>query len=187
MKGAHVPKKHQRAVSTVSVPVSVPLNTTMAVILITLLGGVSLWAAMTLFSLPATAPDGQETPFSALVVRYLVGAVMIGVFVLPAMALARGLLARKPFAIFDETGVQILKLPMMRNHITWAHVDEIGGKGIWVVLIDKRTRRHKMLESLIGAKGLWLPTILAAGGAAPLAQAISDFRPDLFHVGPKDR
>ena len=161
-------------------PVTLNISKVVAWPLAVLLIGAGIWLGSVLLSPPNTQLDGVNYSFTSLLVRYLLGVVMVAAVLWPAGVLINALLKDSPFAIFDESGIRAIKWPFMRNQIDWENVDQLSGRGIWVVLMDKNKRQHKMIEGIVGAKGLWLPTVLAEGGAARVAEAIRTFQPELL-------
>lgn len=163
--------------------IRIDLSRIVAIPLIMILLGLSTWLVITLFSLPTVDPAGVKLPGSEILTRFVLGGILSLAMIAPAYTMIRAMLEKRPLMVFDQTGAQGLNWPLMRRSINWEDVDDFLGKGIWVVMLDKNKRRHKMIESLTGAKGLWLPTVLAKGGTAAVADAIKTFRPDLFNPG----
>lgn len=161
-------------------PIAIGLSRAVAIPFILILLGLAGWLGVTILALPMQDENGVAYPVLSLMARYSLGFAMVLALASPALIAMRAFSTGRPFAYFDETGVYGLNWPLMRKFIAWDDVDQLSGKGIWVVMIDKNKRQHKMIEGLMGAKGLWLPTIMGAGGAAPIAEAIRTFRPDLF-------
>lgn len=161
-------------------PIRIELSRHVAVPVTLILLGVSGWLALTLITLPVRDEFGVAVSVQDLIARYVLGGSLALAMAAPAWTMIRAMMTDRPFACFDETGVRALNWPLMRNSIAWQDVDQLTGKGIWVVMLDRNNRRNKMIESMIGAKGLWLPTILAKGGAARIAESIRTYRPDLF-------
>lgn len=173
-----MPAKNKKAPE----PIAIPLSRGMAYPLLIVFLGLAGWLGVTLLSLPMADDAGVPYPTLSLVARYSLGGALVLALASPAYTIIRSFSSGRPFAYFDETGVYGLNWPLMRQFIAWDDVDQLSGKGIWVVLVDKNKRQHKMIEGLMGAKGLWLPTIMGQGGAAPIAEAIRTFRPDLFSL-----
>lgn len=163
-------------------PITIGLSRGMAIPLILVLFGLAGWLSVTILALPMKDESGVNYPVLSLIARYSLGLAMVLALASPALTAIRAFFSGRPFAYFDDTGIYGLNWPLMRKFIAWDDVDQLSGKGIWVVLIDKNKRQHKMIEGLMGAKGLWLPTIMGEGGAAPIADAIRTFRPDLFSL-----
>lgn len=163
-------------------PIAIGLSRGMAIPFVLVLLGLAGWLAVTVLSLPMQDESGVAYPVLSLAARYSLGFALVLALASPALTAISAFRTRRPFAYFDETGVYGLNWPLMRKFIAWDDVDQLSGKGIWVVMIDKNKRQHKMIEGLMGAKGLWLPTIMGEGGAAPIADAIRTFRPDLFSL-----
>nr|WP_306265362.1 hypothetical protein [Pararhizobium sp. IMCC3301] len=163
-------------------PIRIELSRNVAIPLTLILLAMSGWLALTLIGLPVRDEFGVAVSVQDLIAGYVLGGSLALAMAAPAYTMIRAMMMNRPFACFDETGVRALNWPLMRNSITWQDVDKLTGKGIWVVMLDRKNRRHKMIESMVGAKGLWLPTILAKGGTAPIAEAIRTYRPDLFSV-----
>tara|TARA_R110000868_G_scaffold11981_41_gene58221 strand:+ start:394 stop:927 length:534 start_codon:yes stop_codon:yes gene_type:complete len=161
-------------------PIRIELSRNVAIPLTLILLAMSGWLALTLFALPIRDEFGVAVPMRDLIAGYVLGGALALAMAAPAYTMIRAMMMNLPFACFDETGVRALNWPLMRNRITWQDVDKLTGKGIWVVMLDRKNRRHKMIESMVGAKGLWLPTVLARGGGASIAEAIRAYRPDLF-------
>ncbi len=170
-------------VNETAVPIRIELSRNVAIPIITILVGLALWLMFTLFALPVVNEAGVRLPFSALLTRFALGGLLAAAMLAPAYTMIRAILEKRPLMTFSETGVEALNWPLMRRSIKWQDVDHLMGKGIWVVLLDKNKRRHKMVESLTGAKGLWLPTVLAQGGTAAVAEAMKTFQPELFELG----
>lgn len=164
-------------------PIEIELSRGVAIPIIVILLGLAIWLLLTLFALPTVDESGLELPASVILTRFALGGVITAAMVAPAYTMIRAILENRPLMVFDEIGVRALNWPLMRRSIIWQDVDELMGKGIWVVMLDKNKRRHKMVESLTGAKGLWLPTVLAKGGTAAVADAMKTFRPQLFEIG----
>ncbi|MEP0519733.1 MAG: hypothetical protein ABJO09_07440 [Hyphomicrobiales bacterium] len=161
-------------------PIAIGLSRAVAIPFILVLLGLAGWLGVTILALPMQDESGVAYPVLSLVARYSLGFAMVLALASPAITAIRAFSTGRPFAYFDDKGVYGLNWPLMRKFIAWDDVDQLSGKGIWVVMIDKNKRQHKMIEGLMGAKGLWLPTIMGVGGAAPIAEAIRAFRPDLF-------
>lgn len=164
-------------------PIQIDLSRYIALPIIAILLGLATWLLVTLFALPTVDRTGVDLPGAEILTRFTLGGLIAVAMIAPAYTMIRAILENRPLMIFDETGVRALNWPLMRRSIIWQDVDQLMGKGIWVVLLDKNKRRHKMIESLTGAKGLWLPTVLAKGGTAAVADAVKTFRPELFEAG----
>ncbi|MEH6728919.1 MAG: hypothetical protein V7703_22455 [Hyphomicrobiales bacterium] len=164
-------------------PIQIELSRNVAIPIIIILVGLATWLVVTLFALPIINEAGVRLPVSGILTRFTLGGLLAVAMTAPAYTMIRALLEKRPLMTFDETGVRALNWPLMRRSIIWQDVDQLMGKGIWVILLDKNKRRHKMVESLAGAKGLWLPTALAKGGTAAVADAMKTFQPELFEMG----
>lgn len=164
-------------------PIEIELSRGMAVPIIAVLLGLATWLIVTLFALPTVDQTGVDLPGTEILTRFALGGLLAVALIAPAYTMIRAILDKRPLMTFDETGIRALNWPLMRRSIIWQDVDQLMGKGIWVVMLDKNKRRHKMIESLTGAKGLWLPTVLAKGGTAAVADAVKTFRPELFEAG----
>lgn len=164
-------------------PIEIELSRNVAMPVIVVLVGLAVWLVVTLFALPVSNETGMRLPVSGILTRFTLGGLLAVAMLAPAYTMIRAILENRPLMTFDDTGVHALNWPLMRRSILWQDVDHLMGKGIWVVLLDKNKRRHKMVESLAGAKGLWLPTVLAKGGTAAVAEAMKTFQPELFELG----
>lgn len=164
-------------------PIQIELSRAMAIPVIAILMGLSIWLLVTLFALPTVDRAGADLPGAEILTRFTLGGILAIAMMAPAYTMIIAILQNRPLMTFDDSGVRALNWPLMRRSIVWEDVDQLMGKGIWVVMLDKHKRRHKMIESLTGAKGLWLPTVLAKGGTAAVADAVKTFRPDLFQPG----
>ena len=102
------------------------------------------------------------------------------IFGFPGYQLARMALHLAPLLVTDGETVSRPKLGIGRKAIAWEQVGEIGLRGIWLILLDGRIAQSRFTKVMFGARGLWIPGLLAEGGGPAVMNFVQAHRPDLM-------
>jgi hypothetical protein len=125
--------------------------------------------------------QAAQSPSSidAMLALGIIGLIAV-LIAIPGLMLLSAVRQGLPLLKLSAERIDRIPLGFGRTHIEWAHISDIGLRGVWIILIDNRVLQNKLLMGLVGAKGLWIPAILAEGGGAKVMAAIHEIRPDLL-------
>ena len=99
----------------------------------------------------------------------------------PGFQFLRLVATATPFITTDGTVVRRARLGFGQTQIAWKDVGEFGLRGIWIILVDGRISQGRVIRSIMGTRGLWLPAMLVDGGGSRTMQFASAHRPDLVN------
>lgn len=118
--------------------------------------------------------------FGQLLVIFLLVGLFVALLAFPAFSLIQGAATKRPLLRFDADNVHRLALGPTRQDIAWDDIGDIGLRGVWIVLVDGTVEQNKLVRGLLGARGVWIPAVLAEGGGARVMAAIHAYRPELI-------